>query len=353
MSEKRIRVAVVGTGGIAKQVHIPTLRVNRNVDLVALVDMDQKKATRAAKKFHVKKVFPSIDKLFENERVDAVTICTPPSSHADIALKAFNHDAHVFCEKPLAVDIESGRKMVRAAKDAGKTLMVGFHRRYIPNYQQAKRAILKGNLGHIYCVEDHFVEPNPLFGYTKSEWFLQPKVGGVLSDIAPHVFDMLNYIYDDFPNAISAISSVHLDSPVEEQCVFLLEYPKQRVGIGIVSWLSATVRESLQIYGTAQNLFASPTFFMKDSPTEIHEISLLRAAGESLMSMKFPKLFLLRTRRANPYQLEIEDFLQHIRKNQSFDSNALNAFSVLLTSDMARISMEKKCRTIIPSPTDL
>jgi predicted dehydrogenase len=350
MSSKKIRVAVVGTGGIGKRVHIPAYRLNKNVDLVALVDDDKEKADRVAKKFGVKNVYSSVDELFENVQIDAVSVCTPPDSHADITLKALDHGAHVLCEKPLATDADTGKKMVAASQARGKILMVGFHRRYFPNYQLAKRNILNGKLGHVYCAEDHFVEPNPLFGWGKSQWFFKPGVGGVLYDIAPHVFDMLNYVFDDFPKAISAYGSTYLDSPVEEQCTFLLEYPSRRIGIGIVSWLSPTVMEGLQIYGTAQNLLATPTYFFKASPSSIHEISLLRAAGESLVSLKFPNLSFLNTRRANPYQLEIDDFVERIGKNQNSNSNALNALSVLITCDMAKVSMEKKTRVAIPSP---
>ncbi len=214
MLDRKIQVAVIGTGGIAKTVHIPAYLSNEFASLAALVDIDHKRAKRVARKFNVKKVYSSVDELFEKEEVDAVSVCTPPDTHEDIVLKAFDHGAHVLCEKPLATDVDSGKNMVKASKAKEKILMVGFHRRFSPNYQMARKYVLEGRLGHIYCVEDHFVQPNPLFGWGKSLWYFKPEVGGVIHDLAPHVFDMLNYIFDDFPNAISAYSSTYLDSPV-------------------------------------------------------------------------------------------------------------------------------------------
>lgn len=354
MLDRRIRVAVIGTGGIGKTVHIPAYLSNKHASLIALVDIDNKKAKRVARKFNVKKIFPSVDELFENEEVDAVSVCTPPDTHAEIVLKAFDHGAHVLCEKPLATDVGSGKKMVKASKAKEKILMVGFHRRFSPNYQRAKEYILRGSLGHIYCVEDHFLQPNPLLSWAKSRWFFKPGIGGVLLDLGPHVFDMLNYVFDDFPNAISAYSSTYLDSPVEDYCAFLLEYPEGRVGVGVVSWLSSTVMENLNIYGTAQNLFVSPNFFLKANPcARALEVSLWRAASESLISLKFPNLSILRTRRANAYQLEIDHFIERVRKDTRSYSSAFNALSVLITCDMAKKAIEKKCRIEIPSPERL
>jgi len=351
--DRKIRVAIIGTGGIAKTVHIPAYLANKHANLIALVDINYKKAKRMARKFNVKKTYPSLDELFENEEVDAISVCTPPDTHRDIVLKAFNHGAHVLCEKPLATDVEHGKNMVKASKAKKKILMVGFHRRFSPNYQRAKRYILEGRLGHVYYVEDHFLQPNPLFGWGKSRWFFKPGVGGVILDLAPHVFDMLNYVFDDFPNAVSAYSSTHLDSPVEECCVFLVEYPKGRLGVGVVSWLSSTVMENLNIHGTAQNLFVSPSFFLKANPTDILEVSLWRAATESLISLKFPNLSMLRTKRADAYQLEINHFINQIRKDQKSYASALNALSVLVACDATKKAVEKNGKTRIPSPENL
>ncbi len=116
----------------------------------------------------------------------------------------------------------------------------------------------------------------------------------------------------------------------------------------MVSWLSSNVMENLNIYGTAQNLFVSPSFFLKASPTDIFEVSLLRAATESLISLKFPNLSILRTRRADAYRLEIDYFIEQIRKDVRSYTSALNALSVLITCDRAKEAIEKNCRIEIP-----
>ena len=343
---------MIGTGGIGKRVHIPAYLNNKHAHLVALVDTDKKKAKRTARKFNIDKVFSSVDDLFEKEEIDAVSVCTPPDSHASIVLKAFDYGADVLCEKPLAISLDDGKTMVRASRTKGKTLMVGFHRRFFPNYQEARECILRGDLGHVYCVEDHFIEPNPLFGWAKSEWFFRQGTGGVLLDLAPHVFDMLNFMFDSFPTAVSAYASTFLDSPVEDACTFLVEYPEGRIGIGVVSWLSSMVTENINILGTGQDLYVSPSFFFKSNSMGVREVSLFRAASESLLSMKFPNLSMLRTRRANPYQREIDYFVECLRKGKRSQTSALNALSVLIACDATREAFEKKCTIRVPSPEE-
>ena len=353
MLDRKIRVAVIGIGGIGRGVHVPAYKNNNNVDLVALVDTDEKRAKRVASKFHVKRVFPSTEELFRNEEIDAVSICTPPDSHAEIALQAFANGAHVLCEKPLANDLKAGSKMVRVSRTKDKILMVGFHRHFTPNYQEAKQCILRGDMGHVYCIEDQFVEPNPLFGWSKSAWFLDPTVGGVLNDLGSHIFDLLNYLFEDYPVAVSAYNSTFLNSPVEELSTFIVEYPGGRSGIGKVSWLSSTVTESISVYGTAQNLFASPNFLVKVNATDVPEVALWRAASESLLSLKFPKLSLLRIKKDDPYQREIDYFIRRIRGGRGFSKDALNALSVLAACKATQEAAAKRCRIEIAKPGEL
>jgi predicted dehydrogenase len=161
---------------------------------------------------------------------------------------------------------------------------------------------------------------------------------------------MLNFIFSDFPIAISARGSTYLDQSVEDCCVFVLEYPGGRMGLGTASWLSSILVQSTNIFGTAQNLYLSPSFFMKESSNEFREIAMLRAAGESLLSMKFPKLPFANVKRADTYQLEIDHFIDNIRKNIVTPESALNGLSVVLTTNAAKISIEKGCRIEIPHP---
>lgn len=350
--EEKIAVAVIGAGEIATKAHIPAYRVHKDVDLVALVDIDKKKGKRAAKRFGVKRFFSTVDDLFQEMEVDAVSVCTPPQTHAEVTLKAFAHNAHVLCEKPLAINVDDGKRMLEASRARGKILMVGFNRRFQPNYQKARKFILDGALGNVYLIEDHLLQQSPLFAWGKSQWFYTHGIGGVVLDLGPHVVDMLNYLFGDFPAAVTTRATTHLDSPVEEFCTLVLEYPKNKTGVAFISWLASKNIENVAIHGTAQSLYVSPRFFLEVNATDLPEVSLWRVTTERLIGMKFPNLSLLGPHvrgETNTYRLEIDHFVRHVRTNKTTCSNAEDALNVLAACIAMKESLETNRRTEIPS----
>ena len=164
---------------------------------------------------------------------------------------------------------------------------------------------------------------------------------------------MMNYIFGDYPVAVSAFSSTYLDSEVEELCTFIVEYPQKKLGIGTISWLSSHVVEFTNIYGTGRDLHISPKFFLRTNPSHVEEITLLRAALESVATMKFPKISLIHTERGNPYLGEINGFVEQVRTENFSMLNALNALAVLEACEATRESCDRRGRVEIPSPEKL
>jgi predicted dehydrogenase len=341
MSDSKTKVAIIGAGEIGTRAHIPAYLRNEKVDLVALVDADEKKLKKTAKKFKIKACFSSIDELLQNQDIDAISVCTPPTTHAQIVLKALANDVNVLCEKPMATNTDDGKKMLEAAQKKEKVLMVGFNLRFQPNYELTARQIKNGCVGHTHFVEFNLQSPNPLLGWSKSPWFFNEQSGGgVLLDKGPHVFDMINYVFDDFPCAVSAVSSTFFESSVEDSCVCVLDYPGNRIGIGIMSWLSSRVIELLSVHGTSQNLFVSPEIFVQANATDLLEIALFRKATKLLVNLKFKNLPPFKTSTADTFQLEIDNFIHQIRSGQHDYSSALSGANVLITCNAAKQSLE-------------
>jgi predicted dehydrogenase len=345
---RKIKVAIVGTGQIATKARIPAYKSNRNVELVAFVDINTARTKRVARKFNVKNVYSSIDELLSEQDVDVVSICTPPNTHADLAIKALNYGAQVLVEKPMADSLEKGKKMFEVSKARQRILWVSSYRRFVPNFRRAREQILKGKLGHVYCVEDIQLTPSPLLTWGKSLWYYQPGSGGVLLDFGPHCFDLFNYLLGDFPEAVSVVGSTHLDSPVEEVCVCVLEYPENRIGVGTMSWLSSTVIENTSIHGTVETMFVSPKFLFKINRADIPEVSLWRDASLRLINLKFPSFPILPMQKnIDPLQLETDCFIEQIKTNHISFSNAINALNVLATCEAAKKALHDSRRTEI------
>jgi predicted dehydrogenase len=147
VKHERVRMGVVGTGSWGRM-HIRAYVQHPSADLVAICDLDKKRAAKTAKEFGVKKVFNNVNDLLE-EGLDGISIATPDNAHAEIAIKAAAKRVHILVEKPLATTVEECRRMIAAAKSNGVYLMVDWHNRWNPPYYHAWKAIRSGELGEV------------------------------------------------------------------------------------------------------------------------------------------------------------------------------------------------------------
>ena len=146
-----LRVAVVGCGGVARTQHLPAYRklaARTSVQIVALCDVDETRAHAVADEFGGTP-YTSVDSMLETERPDVVDVCTPEDKHTAPVLAALEAGAHVLCEKIMAESLESGRTMVRAARDRGRLLGVDYNYRFMPAFARARQLVDSGELGEI------------------------------------------------------------------------------------------------------------------------------------------------------------------------------------------------------------
>lgn len=195
---KKIRLAVVGTGGMAN-VHAENMLQERDVELVAVCDINTDRARDfAAKHAPDAGVFADFDRLLREAKPDAVANVTPDHLHAPLTLQAIAAGCHVFCEKPLATNYSDALKMARAAKNSGVMNMVNFTYRNAPAIQLARELVRKGKLGDIVHVEASYLQSwlsSKAWGDWRTTpawlWRLSSKHGskGVLGDIGVHILD--------------------------------------------------------------------------------------------------------------------------------------------------------------------
>lgn len=150
MKTRRVRVGVVGCG-IWGQMHIRAYQQHPSADLVGICDQDEVRVTAAAKTAGGSKLFSDVSELLE-AGVDAISVVTPDTAHADIVVKAASKGVHVLVEKPLGTTEEQCRRMIAAAKGSSVYLMVDWHNRWNPPYYEAWKSIRNGELGDISYV---------------------------------------------------------------------------------------------------------------------------------------------------------------------------------------------------------
>ena len=193
MSDK-LRVAVIGCGGMGSHVHLPAYSEMKNVEIVAVCDIVRAKAERVAADFNVPNVFEDYKELIKMDGLDAVDICTPNYLHSIIAVDALGAGLHVFCEKPDAINTVEAQKMKDAAEKSGKTLMVMRNNRYMPISGYLKQYIDEGNMGDIYATRCGWIRRRGIPG--KGGWFTtkEQSGGGPLIDLGVHMIDLTMWL---------------------------------------------------------------------------------------------------------------------------------------------------------------
>jgi predicted dehydrogenase len=202
MAKEKLRVAIVGTGGIANGKHMPALSKQPQVEMVAFCDIIEERAQKAAKEYGVEgaKVYTDYRQLLEDKSIDVVHVCTPNDSHAEISIAAMEAGKHVMCEKPMAKTAEGARRMVETAKRTGKKLTIGYNNRYRPDSLHLKAICESGQLGEIYFAKALAIRRRavPTWGVFLDE---EKQGGGPLIDIGTHALDLTLWMMDNYKPA--------------------------------------------------------------------------------------------------------------------------------------------------------
>ena len=187
---KKIKLAIIGAGGIATDAHMPPISEMENVEVVAICDIVPEKAKKLADKYGISETYTDYKEVLKIPDLDAVDICTPNYLHSIIAVDALEAGLHVFCEKPDAVSVAEAERMKAASEKSGKMLMVMRNNRYFEASQFLKKYIADGHMGEIYAVRCGWQRRRGIPG--KGGWFTtkEQSGGGPLIDLGVHMIDL-------------------------------------------------------------------------------------------------------------------------------------------------------------------
>jgi predicted dehydrogenase len=189
MSDQKVRFGLVGAGGIA-QAYAQAFAVSGHAQLVAVADVRPEVAKAMAEGAKCQS-FDSYQAMAEAVKLDAVVVCTPPSTHPEICIYLLERGIHVLCEKPLSVSSKSAWEMYAAAQKSGATLTMASKFRYAEDVIKAKGIVASGILGEIVLFENAFTSRVDM----STRWNSNPAVsgGGVLIDNGTHSLDIMRY----------------------------------------------------------------------------------------------------------------------------------------------------------------
>jgi predicted dehydrogenase len=189
-----LRIGVIGCGRIAQAIHLPLLGRLPDARVVAIAEPDEQSRAVASALVRGATTYRDADELLRAGGLDAVVICAPPHLHAPVATAAFDAGLHVYLEKPIALSIAEGERLVEAWRRARTIGMIGFNFRFHPQVQRIRERLRDGAIGTPLGVRAIFsILPHELPDWKRA----RQSGGGVLLDLASHHIDLVHYLFEE------------------------------------------------------------------------------------------------------------------------------------------------------------
>lgn len=226
---EKLRVGIIGAGGIAQSRHIPALlTLSELASVEAICDIHEETARLTAEKFGVPHAFGDYQDMLEI--VDAVVICTPNRYHAEISVAALKAGKHVLCEKPMAMTAEECEEMIKASKKSGKQLAIAYHYRFMKEARAAKKVIEENEIGQPIVARAKALRRRKVPGwgvFTNKE--LQG--GGAMIDYGCHFLDLALWLLGS-PEPVEVTGTAYNQlSRMEDQVNLWGDYDHQTIEV--------------------------------------------------------------------------------------------------------------------------
>jgi len=256
---EKIKVAVIGLGGIAQLVHLPNLVKTNNVVVSDVAEINKNRLNTIADKFDIANRYTSYQDLLDNSEADAVIIATPTSTHKEITIAALQAKKDVLVEKPLARTFDEAKRIVEAARKNKRKIMVGMNLRYRPDAMILRSLIKSGEIGNPLYVKCGWFRTQS----SKGKWFTRREEsgGGVIIDLGILLLDLSLWLLDYPP--VSTVSSqryFHNTKNVEDTAISLIRCKDSSIITMETSWSLPVEKDIfyLNIYGTKGTASLNP-----------------------------------------------------------------------------------------------
>jgi len=276
----------------------------------------------------IKNAYKDYRKIIEDEEIDAVFICSSTDTHAKLIIESSKASKHVFCEKPIDLNVEKIKEAIDAAEKAGVKFQVGFNRRFDHNFKRVREYVKDGEIGdiHILRIASRDPQPPPI-EYVKVS-------GGIFLDMMIHDFDMARYLTGSEVSEVYAAGDTLIDPSIKQYgdvdtAVVTLKFENGAIGVIDNS------RKAVYGYDQRVEVFGSKgcAAAQNDKPNTV-EIS----TGDGVCSEK-PKYFFLE-RYKDAYIDEIKSFIESILEDKEPPVGGIDGLKPVLIGLAAKKSLE-------------
>ncbi len=298
----KIGIGVVGTGRIGK-LHIQHLSQNiPEAELITICSLDTETAQILTEQYNLPKVTSDYTALLSDTQIDAVLVASSTDTHVEICQAAAEAGKHIFCEKPIALDLEQIDETLAIVEKAGVKFQVGFNRRFDKNFMQVREAVVAGEIGepHILRITSRDPTPPPI-EYIKVS-------GGIFLDMTIHDFDMARYLIGDEVIEVYAVGCVRVDPKIGEAGDIDTAIITLRFQNGVLATIDNS-RESVYGYDQRVEVFGSKGMITVGNPlTDTVTFSGSRGSRSAAL----PDFFVERYKEA--YLSELQAFIRCIQE---------------------------------------
>ncbi|MEZ0540609.1 Gfo/Idh/MocA family protein [Fibrella arboris] len=283
---ENLQWGIIGCGDVTEVKSGPAFKKIPHSTVVAVMRRDAQKAADYANRHNVPIWYTDADALIHDPAVNAIYIATPPSSHADYAIRAMRVGKPVYVEKPMALNASECEAMNQVSRETGVPLFVAFYRRALPYFLRVKELVDAGVIGQVRSVSIQLNwQPNERELDPQAGWRVDPAVsgGGLFHDLAAHQFDFLAFLLGPIQSASGLARNQAGLYTADDVVVAAFEFASGVVGTG--SWCF-TVNpeqrlEQTQLIGSKGKITFS--FF------ENFTITVDTAAGTDILTVPFPE----------------------------------------------------------------
>ena len=327
-----MRFGIIGAGRIGK-IHASNVAARNDCEVRLIADADRAAADSLSAATGAR--VAEIEAILASNEIDAVAICAPTDMHADLIEKAARAKKAIFCEKPVDLDANRVRACLEVVSATKAILMVGFNRRFDPNFAALEKRLRDGIVGAIEIVSITSRDPSPPpVSYIA-------RSGGLFRDMMIHDFDMARFLLDEEAVAVSAMGSALVDKAIGEAgdvdtAVVILETKS-----GKVAQISNSRRAS---YGYDQRIEAHGSKGMIRADN-IRETSVEFAGAQGFASDKVLNFFL--ERYASAYRDELDAFVKGVTAGVAPRPNGEDGLRANLLADAANLSWRTKQRVTL------
>jgi len=206
--KEKLQVGIIGAGRIGK-LHADTLAFRLpQAGLVAITDINRDTAQEVAARCGIAQVAEDSEEILADPKIEAVLICSPTDTHADLVVRAAQAGKHIFCEKPIDHSLARIDRALMAVEKSKVKFQVGFNRRFDANFARVRDAVKSGEIGapHLMHIISRDPAPPPI-SYIKIS-------GGIFLDMTIHDFDMARFLVGDEVESVYTAAAVRVDPEI-------------------------------------------------------------------------------------------------------------------------------------------